>query len=106
MLKSISSKMRNNIRIQDSLGRWGGEEFIIVLPDTGLRGGKETAEKLRMAVESESFLFRARIHKATLTFGVAQYDFRSDTIESFIRIADDGLLLGKREGKNRTKSVQ
>jgi diguanylate cyclase (GGDEF)-like protein len=90
------------LRSTDVCGRWGGEEFLIALPGVGLEGGRESAERMRRALETE----RAGEGEPRLTasFGVTAF-VPGDTLESLVRRADAALYEAKRTGRNRVELV-
>jgi diguanylate cyclase (GGDEF)-like protein len=88
------------LRAQDCIARWGGEEFMILLPDTDARGAKIAAEKLRRAIESAALERDGQRVPVTMTFGAAVYD-GSSSIEDCVRRADEALYAGKAQGKNQ-----
>ena len=87
------------LRAQDGIARWGGEEFLFLLPDTDLRGAHVVAEKLRAAVAGAAIAFGGQPVPATMTFGVAQ--FSGGSVEECVRRADEALYSGKSRGKNQ-----
>lgn len=89
--------IRQNIREFDIFARWGGDEFIILLPNTDKLSAVELAERLRKNVESH--FSSSETPKATCSFGVVQMS-RDDNITSLIHNADQMLYLAKKEGKN------
>ncbi len=100
VLSEIGTLLRAALRGQDVVARWGGEEFLILLPDTDEGGTAVVAEKLRAAVETHRFEHRDEGVSLTVTVGGTSYsDVR--TIDDCIRRADDALYRGKREGRNR-----
>jgi diguanylate cyclase (GGDEF)-like protein len=100
VLTSISGIMRSMIRKQDIVARWGGEEFILLLPEAPLQGGIKVAESIRSRMEKEIFQFNNHELSITLTFGVSEYE-GAIGIDACIKKADEGLLSGKQKGKNR-----
>jgi diguanylate cyclase (GGDEF)-like protein len=102
-LKQVAVILQGTLRKQDHVCRWGGEEFLIVLPDTDVSGAKVAAEKLRIGIESFSFCSQDISTHITMTFGVAPYDPLL-AIEDSIKQADDLLLFGKQQGRNRVES--
>ncbi len=100
VLGSIADIMRANIREQDVLARWGGEEFLFLLPETDAAGSSVLAEKIRGAVECERISYHDTIVPVTLTLGVASLN-PEDDIDASIRRADEALYEGKRTGRNR-----
>ncbi|MCY6369349.1 GGDEF domain-containing protein [Clostridium ganghwense] len=94
--------LKNNIRNSDMVGRWGGEEFLIICPDTTMQQALHMAERLRKAIETYKF---SVVNKRTGSFGVATYKNR-DTIESLINRADKGLYKAKENGRNRVEITE
>src|SRR5690606_19816188 len=72
-LVEIARRMKAQLRAQDTLARWGGEEFLALLPDTGGIGGLAAAEKLREAVSAAVMTIRDRTIELSVTIGVAEY---------------------------------
>ncbi len=99
VLIEISKLIRSTIRKQDFVGRWGGEEFLFVYPETNIEGGKIVTEKVRSVIANSVFDFKGIILNITMTFGVAVYS-EGKTIDSVIKDADDLLYLGKQKGRN------
>lgn len=97
VLKQLSEVAQNSVREHDTITRWGGEEFIVLLPETDIDGGIQVAEKLRTEIEKIDI---KEIPKITASFGVVEllYD---DTNDSFIKRADDALYEAKKSGKNK-----
>lgn len=99
VLKTIAAVLRQNSREVDIVGRWGGEEFLIITPSISLAGGKEFAEKLRRAVESRSV---EGVGRVSASFGVAEYR-EGDTLEHLIGRVDQALYRAKARGRNRVE---
>ncbi len=95
VLKKISSVLKANIRKSDAIGRWGGEEFIIIAPYTNVYGAQKLAEKIRNLVEN------TKIDDVyiTISCGVAEYKY-SETKKEFFKRVDEALYLAKKKGKN------
>lgn len=103
VLKSIAFEMKLLTKEQDKVCRWGGEEFLLLLPDTKLEGGAEVAERLREALESHTIEYGSRILGATMSFGVAEFN-GSETLQEFVKSADTRLYFAKQQGRNRVIS--
>ena len=88
--------VNKNIRVIDIFARWGGEEFVLLLPNTDLNQGMATAERLRCSIEKYVF---ENADKITCSFGVAQYS-EDDDMESLLHKADKMLYEVKGKGKN------
>jgi len=98
VLVEIARILKSNIRITDTLGRWGGEEFMIICSENTLDDAVHLAEKLRMAIEDFTF---ADIGRKTASFGVACLQADDDK-QGFIQRADNALYKAKKLGRNRT----
>lgn len=96
MVQKTAEIIKNSIRTVDIAGRFGGEEFIIILPGTDEEGAVAVAERIRKAIESYPFPHR----KVTVSLGIALAK-NSDSVESLLERADRALYQAKREGKNR-----
>lgn len=105
VLKQIASRLASGLRSTDLIGRYGGEEFLFILPETALEEALLVAEKLRTAIETlECPLEEAPNLKITVSIGLAAVDHERDepqTATQLIREADRGLLDAKRTGRNR-----
>lgn len=97
VLKSIASIIQKHCRKVDLVGRWGGEEFIIILPDTSLEGALKTAENLRSLIENFEF---KDVGNKTASFGVTEYD-KSFSIKDLISKVDEALYTAKESGRNK-----
>jgi diguanylate cyclase (GGDEF)-like protein len=100
-LRRAAALALGTLRSTDVCGRWGGEEFLIALPGVGLEGGRDAAERLRRALESEHAEGEAQL---TASFGVTAFA-RGDTLESMVRRADAALYEAKRRGRNRVEAA-
>jgi diguanylate cyclase (GGDEF)-like protein len=99
VLKSITQDIRNSIRTSDSVARWGGEEFLILLPATNREQAILLAERIRTTVEAHLYEFNNKSVSVTLTLGVAIAN-STDTIDEIIKRADLALYYGKRKSRN------
>jgi diguanylate cyclase (GGDEF)-like protein len=99
-LRALANALRATLRAQDQVARWGGEEFLCLLPQTELREAGIVAERLRAAVEELNFAVAGQTISATMTFGVATAE-KASSGEDCVRRADRALYLGKEQGKNR-----
>ena len=93
--------LKINIRKTDILGRWGGEEFMLICPNTDKKSAITLAQKLRSALENYPF---ENIGKQSASFGVTQFK-KDEDIESFIYRADEALFSAKRNGRNRVEAL-
>jgi diguanylate cyclase (GGDEF)-like protein len=97
VLTEITEILAKGIRRNDVLGRWGGEEFIIISTDTDLSGAMVLAEKLRVMIESHVF---RQVGKKTCSFGVSQLR-KNETIDALLIRSDQALYRAKSQGRNR-----
>lgn len=102
ILKELASILRTNVRHSDIVCRYGGEEFAILLPNTGKDGAVFTADKLRTLVETNlAEINKSKyIGKITITAGVATYPDDGNTVDEIISKADKFLYIGKVRGRN------
>jgi diguanylate cyclase (GGDEF)-like protein len=102
VLVELSAVLRGVLRGQDAVARWGGEEFLFLLPDTDLHGAGVVAEKLRVAVDCANITFEHRRVPVAMTFGVAMWAHaHGATVDDAIQRADRALYSGKHAGKNQ-----
>lgn len=99
VLKKMSQIIFNNIREADIYGRYGGEEFIIVLPDCDDNKAFSTAERLRTVIQKAKLLGNKR--EVTVSMGVANFPIHGQTYSRLIKRADQALYVAKELGRNR-----
>jgi diguanylate cyclase (GGDEF)-like protein len=100
VLCEVASEIQDKLRRQDVVGRWGGEEFLIMLPETKMEDATGVAEKLRAAIEDKEMNFGGHKFNVTMTFGVSVFEGELG-IEKSIKKADDALYEGKQSGRNK-----
>jgi diguanylate cyclase (GGDEF)-like protein/PAS domain S-box-containing protein len=100
VLIQLSKLLKEHCRRTDIVGRWGGEEFMIICPDTDIKGSTLLAEHLRKQVDE--FEFNVVKHK-TISVGVAEI-YNSDNIETLLKRVDDNLYEAKNSGRNKVVS--
>ena len=98
VLRKVSCFIRNEIRETDLFARWGGEEFICLLPNTNVSDAFIVAEKIRSKVEQLTF---SKTVKVTLSIGLCEKEESDNTIELINEKADLALYRAKREGRNK-----
>ena len=101
VLIELADTLRQHLRGTDMLGRWGGEEFLIIAHAIGDDQIAELAERLRIIVATHSY---ALVGRLTLSLGVARAQ-RADTPEALVKRADDALYQAKEGGRNRVQLV-
>ena len=99
VLVTTAKIFKSMLRKQDTVGRWGGEEFILLLPEAPLLGGKTVAEGIRKRIARETFSYNGHQLSITITFGVCEYNGVMD-IDTCVKRADEALYSGKHKGKN------
>jgi len=99
VLSKIAKIIKTTLRQLDILGRWGGEEFIILLPETNLEDGDKVADKIRNTIESSTFSYKHQELTVTMSFGVSVYDHPM-SMEEVIDKADQCLYYAKEAGRN------
>ena len=92
---------KNHLRLTDYLGRMGGEEFAVLLPNTSKVGAMDVAEKLRVAVERQKFLFENTPTRITASFGIASLSSAIRDVDSLLGRADEALYAAKEGGRNK-----
>jgi diguanylate cyclase (GGDEF)-like protein/PAS domain S-box-containing protein len=105
-LRVCSNLIRNSFRASDICCRYGGEEFLIVLPDSSLGDACERAEQLRKVLEQTEVPYGTVPFRVTATFGVATYPEHGQTRDALISAADNALYQGKSSGRNCVVSVR
>ncbi len=104
VLRRIGELLKENSRASDVVGRWGGEEFLVICPHTDVEGATALAESLRRAIESESFQVDRPV---TASFGVAAVTGNGsfDSTDRLLVAADNELYRAKEGGRNRVCSA-
>jgi diguanylate cyclase (GGDEF)-like protein/PAS domain S-box-containing protein len=101
-LRAISGSFKSALRKADILGRYGGDEFMIILPETSIKGAKSLAEKVRMAVENtELELPDGKVARLSTSIGVASCCAPVENIDTIVARADAALYTSKQSGRNR-----
>ena len=100
VLKKLATLFQQNIRREELLGRYGGEEFVVVMPEVDSSGAFQLAEKLRKTVESTVFKSGEAELPITISVGVATLG-AEESVKAFIDTADQALYKSKEDGRNR-----
>lgn len=101
VLKEVAALIKNKLKRVDLFARWGGEEFVVLLPGTELEGANILAEKLRKTLEENHFSI---VESVTSSFGVGAYR-EGETKTEFFQRVDKALYKAKRSGRNRVIAV-
>jgi diguanylate cyclase (GGDEF)-like protein len=103
VLRTMGSILRNSFRESDTAGRYGGEEFMVILPETGMDGARQKLEFLRKLVASTPFVLSpgsAPVH-VTISVGLASFPQDGKSTGDLFASADERMFQAKREGRNR-----
>ena len=107
MLKHLADLAKGTVRSADLVARWGGEEFVFLLPETGVEGALTTAERFREQVERATLDSDDGPFSMTISLGVLAVDsgYDGDSL-SIMRAVDDALYQAKENGRNRSVVVE
>src|SRR5439155_17266766 len=101
LLKKIGGIFTESLRSIDQASRYGGDEFIVLLPEVGSGGVFEVAERMRERVDAAALSSDAKIVAVTISIGVAAFPEHGENPETIIASADGALYHAKRSGRNR-----
>jgi two-component system cell cycle response regulator len=107
VLQELASRLKQSMRNIDMICRIGGEEFVIVLPNTDTEVATKIADRMRRSISGKPFDVGAKNGPLTVTvsIGVAAIESQSDTLETILKRADEALYSAKRGGRNRVNST-
>ena len=100
VLRVVGERMRQNLRSEDLAVRWGGEEFLLLLPSTDLEQAVQVADKIRQAVADHPVACNGGVVPVTISFGAAELA-DEEAVAGLIRRADDAMYRAKTSGRNR-----
>lgn len=101
VLFTVASRIRNSIRVIDILGRYGGDEFAILLPSASTEEAHVIAERIRMAIQASPIYSGAHAIHMAISLGIAQAIDVNDTLSELVKRADSALLQAKQNGRNQ-----
>lgn len=103
VLKVIADKLNENLRNVDLTGRWGGEEFILILPDTTAKQAQEIIDRIRKSIADIPFSLNATSKKfnVTVSFGINNSNLTDVSLQDILAKADKALYLAKNNGRNQ-----
>lgn len=105
VLRYIAQTLKEPLRRADTVGRYGGDEFMIILPATSAKGAQSLAERIRSTIEATEFqVAEGRTVRLSVSIGVAECNPESD-INDIVRNADKALYTSKQAGKNRVHTA-
>ena len=102
MEKPFTGKLlKNNLRETDISARYGGDEFVVILPETDNKNAKIVSEKLRKLISKITFSKKNSVNlKITASFGIATYPIHSTNPETLLKLADQAMYMVKKSGRN------
>ena len=106
VLKRVATVVKGALRAQDVVARTGGDEFLVICPDTNLDAAFACAERVRFAVENARMPINGVSLRISLSIGVASRDGQMSEPDALIKRADQALYLAKEQGRNRIMSAQ
>ncbi len=104
VLVALSRAFESAVREQDIVSRWGGEEFLILLPGTAQADAVEQAKRLRQLLDSEVLQIERYPHRVTASFGVCEFT-QGASLEFLLKQADVALYEAKAQGRNRVRAA-
>jgi diguanylate cyclase (GGDEF)-like protein len=106
VLKQTAAALKSALRAQDVICRVGGDEFLVICPDTNLAAAVAAAERIRSAVETVEIIANSLKFYGSASIGVAEREAAMTDIDALIKRADQGAYLSKDRGRNRVSSMQ
>ena len=106
VLAKTSAALKSQLRAQDVICRMGGDEFLVICPDTGLESAVVCAERVRRSVEDLVISVDALVLKGTVSIGVSVRDAGMPDADALIKRADQGAYLAKQRGRNKVAAIQ
>ncbi len=104
-LASAAGLIKDSLRSSDMVFRYGGEEFVILLSETGLDDARDVAERIRRAIENHTLAYGMQTLHMTASFGVSSLR-GNDNIETFMKRADNAMYQAKADGRNRVVTAK
>ncbi len=101
VLREVAEVFRNTVRVEDIICRYGGEEFVIIFPETGAESAKTRAEEIRRQIQRLQLRFRGEnLRETTVSIGIAVYPEAGNSLVELLRNADRALYAAKNRGRN------
>jgi len=98
-LQHFAALLQQRLRESDLCGRWGGEEFILALSDCDATGAKKFCEDLLTTLQQQPFTYQDKPLCISATFGIAELATSTDSLEQWVKLADQALYQGKDQGR-------
>ena len=107
VLRKLASVLQASTRKGDTVARFGGEEFMVILPETPAAGALTLAEKIRTAIEQTHFVVGgdSTVVPVTASIGLARFPDHGTTVETLVMVADEALYRSKQSGRNRVTTA-
>ncbi|HXE14379.1 MAG TPA: diguanylate cyclase [Bryobacteraceae bacterium] len=105
VLRETAHRFKTNMRPYDQIGRYGGEEFLVVLPNCDLEQAHHQADRMRLILEQKPMYVDGKQLRVTASFGVTISDGTERPLDQYIRIADEALYMAKGQGRNCVASL-
>jgi two-component system, cell cycle response regulator len=106
VLRETAARLKSSVRAYDQVGRYGGEEFLVVLPNCDMEQAVHQADRMRLRLQESKILADAGVEiPVTASFGVTITDLSDRNPDVFIRVADEALYRAKANGRNRVESL-
>lgn len=106
VLRQVSASLKDALRAQDVIARMGGDEFIVICPDTNLAQAIACAERARQRVGAVTIRTGMLQLRVSVSIGVAELSIEMNACDALVKAADQGLYLAKQRGRNRVAAVQ
>ena len=106
VLRETAARLRGNMRPYDQVGRYGGEEFLVVLPNCELEQATHQAERMRAKLQSSTMIVDGAELRVSASFGVTVSDGSERNPDTFVRVADEALYRAKASGRNCVKALR
>lgn len=101
LLQSIAQNFRYCLRGCDFAARYGGDEFIVILPDTSLETSELVAKRIKETLIANSLIYNGNVISSSISIGIATYPQHGETAEILLRHADEAMYVNKRKAKNQ-----
>lgn len=101
VLRFVASELRDHIRQPDEIGRYGGEEFLVILPNSSLKAACEQATRLCQQVRSTPIIAGGKVIHMTISIGIAQFRIHKEDWQKLLDRSDQALLQAKQNGRNQ-----
>jgi len=106
LIKNLTTVINEMSRDSDVLARIGGDEFVVLLPETESEHAAVIGERIRVAIQNSAFDIKGNRVQSTVSIGIASYPADSDNVESLFDMADQAMYRSKKEGRNKLSQYQ